>query len=256
MSAFRKLLSNPYAIRYLLYNRLQKRALGYTREHYYYCINKAARAAEALGIPRISVLEFGVAGGNGLVEIERICDALAGRGKVGFDIYGFDTGKGLPPPVDYRDFPYQWQEGFFAMDVDKLKRRLKSARLVLGDVKETAPAFAREQGNAPVGAVLFDLDYYSSTVDALKVFSESDPGNRLPRVSCYFDDLGGILSAGVSLAIREFNEAQPMKKLENPLKLKHAREYRDWGWKVYELHDFAHPLYNVPVKMDDQLPLA
>lgn len=255
MNTFQKLLSNPYAARYLVYNQLRKRSGGYSREHYFYCIDTAARAAEALGIARISLLEFGVAGGNGLVEIERICAAVGRRSKVDFEIYGFDTGAGLPPPVDYRDFPYQWQEGFFAMDVDKLRSRLKSAKLILGDVKETVPVFMRDTARAPVGAAFFDLDYYSSTVDALKIFEATDPDSHLPRVPCYFDDVEGILSAGVSLAIREFNDAHAMMKIENPLKLRHAREYRDWGWRVYEFHDFAHPRYAVPLKKDDQLPL-
>ena len=34
---------------------------------YAYCVLQAARLAERMGIERISVLEFGVAGGNGLL---------------------------------------------------------------------------------------------------------------------------------------------------------------------------------------------
>src|SRR5262249_47991956 len=40
------------------------------RPHYGYCIFQAARLASLLGYPRISVIEFGCGGGNGLVNAE------------------------------------------------------------------------------------------------------------------------------------------------------------------------------------------
>jgi hypothetical protein len=256
MSVVERLLENPYSLRYVLGKRLRQYRNDYSREHYHYCIRTAAETAAALGIGRISILEFGVAGGNGLLEIERICRALAAPGGMGFEIYGFDTGAGLPPPEDYRDLPYQWQQGFFAMDVPALQKRLKLAELVIGNVRETVPAFLAKGAHAPIGAVMFDLDYYSSTVDALGVFESDRPENHLPRVPCYFDDIGGIPSVGVGLAVTEFNAAHPTMKVENPLALRHRRESRDWGWKVFEFHHFSHPRYATPVVKDDQLPLS
>ena len=88
---------------------------------------QGARLAKLLGIPRISVLEFGVAGGNGLVVIEQHARWIQRELGVGLEIYGFDTGEGLPEPVDYRDLPYGWKAGFFKMDRAVLDRRLQSS---------------------------------------------------------------------------------------------------------------------------------
>ena len=70
MNVVDRLLENPYPLRYVLGKRVSRYRHSYSREHYYYCIRAAAETAAALGIPKISVLEFGVAGGNGLLEIE------------------------------------------------------------------------------------------------------------------------------------------------------------------------------------------
>ena len=51
-------------------------------------------------------------------EIEKILG-------VQIDIYGFDTGQGLSKPVDYRDLPYHWKEGFFPMKKNDLLKKLK-----------------------------------------------------------------------------------------------------------------------------------
>ncbi len=87
-------------------------------------------------------IEIGVAGGNGLVALERAA-ALAGE-RLGVEVetYGFDTGQGLPPPRDHRDAPFIMDRGDFPMDVAALRSRLSRAELVLGDVRETIPGFA------------------------------------------------------------------------------------------------------------------
>lgn len=255
-SLLHRLFSNPNPWHYVAYKAYRKRVLGYNREHYSYVISEAAKLAETLGVDRISVIEFGVAGGNGLVEIERICRALSGRTRVRFDIYGFDTGEGLPPPEDYRDLPHLWQKGFFRMDIDALKARLTTANLVMGDVRDTVPEFLAAEDHAPIGAVMFDLDYYSSTRDAFQLFASADRTKYLPRVQCYFDDIGTIPSLGANLAITEFNKGNQRKRIENPLTLRHQRDYRDWGWRIYEYHDFDHPQYCTQIVQDDQLPLT
>jgi hypothetical protein len=45
---------------------------------------------------------------------------------VKIDAVGFDTGTGLPPPVDHRDVPNMLWSGRFAMDLEVLRRRLNS----------------------------------------------------------------------------------------------------------------------------------
>jgi hypothetical protein len=46
------------------------------RPQYVWGVLNGAFLARALGIPRISVIEFGVAGGNGLVVLESIADQI------------------------------------------------------------------------------------------------------------------------------------------------------------------------------------
>jgi hypothetical protein len=83
-------------------------------------------------------------------------------------------------------------------------------------VKNTVPRFVAEEAAPPVGFISFDLDFYSSTRDALKVLSL--PGKRtLSRVFLYFDDINNYWShsyAGERLAIREFNEANESIKID------------------------------------------
>ena len=139
------------------------------RAYYGHCMLHAAMLARKLGHRRISSIEFGVAGGNGLVAMERHAEAVQAETGVEVAVYGFDTGTGMPPPQDYRDMPYMWQPGYFAMDVPKLRARLKSAKLILGDVAETLREFADKEKPPPIGFIAFDLDYYSSTVAALTI---------------------------------------------------------------------------------------
>ena len=46
------------------------------RPHYAYAIHEAAKLAKALDIPKFSIVEFGVAGGNGLVAMEKIAGRI------------------------------------------------------------------------------------------------------------------------------------------------------------------------------------
>lgn len=90
----------------------------------------AATLAKKLGLKKISCIEFGVAGGNGLVQMERHAEAITNELGIEFEIFGFDTGEGLTPPKDYRDMPYRFRTGNYKMDVDKLKDRLGSGSVI------------------------------------------------------------------------------------------------------------------------------
>ncbi|MEK7543285.1 MAG: hypothetical protein AAB557_00290, partial [Patescibacteria group bacterium] len=132
----------------------------------------------------------------------------------------------------------------------KLYLAHKSTTLVLGDVSKTVPKFIKST-IAPVGFVSFDLDYYSSTIDALHLFSIQN-GALLPRVFCYFDDVIGdddeIYSqyTGELLAIAEFNKHNRRKKLDRIPGLIHKRAIKNDVWydKIYALHVFDHKKYN------------
>jgi hypothetical protein len=126
------------------------------RMHYAYIVYQAARLAVKLGQHRIAVIEFGVAGGTGLIWLERHAESVEKLFPVEIEVYGFDTGGGLPSPRDYRDLPYHWQTGFFSMDHETLQSKLRRAKLVLGDVAETWQSFFDTQRPAPIAAVAHD----------------------------------------------------------------------------------------------------
>jgi len=224
------------------------------RPAYAYGVHSAAVLASRLGLRELSVVELGVAGGRGLLELERLAAEIAPAVGVRIAVYGFDSGKGMPTPVDYRDLPHVWGEGFYQMDVEALRRRLTSAQLMLGDVAQTVPAQIAAGTMPPVGFVAFDLDYYSSTKAAFRIF-EGAPATRLPRVYCYFDDICGPDIAcmneyvGELLAIREWNAEHERVKISPILHLNTERPRPAmWNAKMYALHDFAHPLYTRNVR--------
>jgi hypothetical protein len=222
------------------------------RPQYGFGLLHAARLARRLGIPGISALEFGVAGGNGLLALEAHATRVTRETGVEVEIYGFDSGAGLPPAVDYRDLPYAWEPGFYAMDEEKLKARLTSASLIIGDVRETTSRFA-DRNPAPIGFIAFDLDYYSSTVGAFHIL-ELDDRFLLPRVFCYFDDVAGGPNfcynefTGELLAIAEFNAAHDHRKVARIAGLRHnfGSVPARWHEQMYVAHLFTHPHYNVP----------
>lgn len=225
------------------------------RPSYSYCVLVAARLANGLGIHRISVIEFGVAGGNGLVELENIVEEIEKIVPIKIDIFGFDSGIGLPLSNNYKDQLYFWQEGHFEMNEDALRKRLRSAKLVLGDVSKSVETFISEYNPAPIGAIMFDLDYYSSTKDAFKLFKYLDSNNSLPRIYTYMDDISSVdlLTAneftGVRCAINEFNSEKDNKKIA---RMEHLSRFmrlpKPWNELVYVFHNFEHKDYNTYVK--------
>jgi hypothetical protein len=216
------------------------------RPAYAFCIYYGALLATRLGYSRISALEFGVAGGNGLVALESCAREIKRELGVDVQIYGFDSGAGLPEPKDYRDIPYLWRRGFYPMDLEKLRARLNTAQLVLGDISETAKCFFEKYQPAPIGAAFFDLDFYSSTVHAMRLF-DADDRHFLPRVYCYFDDttsdgLGAFCDyTGERLAICEFNDAHQHRKFAE-IRLYVQNEL--WQRRLWTYHSFLHPEYN------------
>ncbi len=235
----------------------------FDRPHYAYCLANAARSARALGIPAIAALEFGVAGGRGLLALEALAVEVEREFGVRIEIYGFDTGEGLPAPVDYRDLPYVWQTGFFRMDQEKLKKQLQRSHLVLGDVKDTMPRFIASELKVPVGAIYNDLDFWSSTLASFQLFDAPDD-LLLPRVFCYFDDIisadgGGILSEDVGQlrAIRDYNETSDMQKIRPIAGLEQTRRIRaKWNAQIYVHHRFNHNRYVDYIHADTNRQLA
>jgi len=221
----------------------------YDRPHYAYGLSRAAQQAKALNIPAISCIEFGVGSGAGLLSLESIAAEVEAATGVRIEVYGFDTGRGLPPPEDYRDLPYLYRGGFYPMDEQALRNRLQRAELVLGDVAETAPEFRSTHAAAPIGFISFDLDYYSSTARAFKIF-DGDLDRFLPRVLCYFDDISNAEAlqcdfTGEALAIAEFNDMREEAKIDRVAGLSESRAIpMPWNRQIYACHFFHHTLYN------------
>ena len=221
------------------------------RAEYAFGVKQAVYLAAKLKLPSVSVVEFGVAGGAGLMALERYALEIGKANGIEVEVYGFDLGSGLPAPSDYRDLSYVWKRGAYEMeDPDGLRRRLKIARLLLGDVEETVPQFVAAR-HAPVGFISFDLDFYSSTTNAFRIFSCSDE-HLLPRVFCYFDDIvsdGHQLhceAVGELLAIREFNEKSPEQSglLECPILNSGTVFPANWEHQLRVYHRFDHRDYN------------
>jgi hypothetical protein len=178
------------------------------------------------------------------------CPPMGGRlSATSVDLFGFDAGTGLPELVDFRDSPNLFRAGTFPMDENALRQRLTRSELILGNVASTISSFI-ESAPSPIAFVSFDLDLYSSTSDALKVFDAS-PDALLPRVYCYFDDTIGLTHsefAGALLSISEYNQSHESRKIAQIRSLKHfvskqfSTEY--WTESFYLLHVFDHPEYN------------
>jgi len=170
--------------------RAKERWDAVERPHYLASVLAGAHQAIREGVPEISVFEFGVAGGNGLVALQSYAERVELETDVRIRVYGFDSGEGLPELCeDYRDHPDQWRPSDYRMDRAALERRLlPRTTLILGSIRDTVPRFVSEQRFPSVGFVACDVDLYSSTKDVLRLFTL--PGRRLlRRVPMYFDDV-------------------------------------------------------------------
>ncbi|BCA54140.1 hypothetical protein W02_12800 [Nitrospira sp. KM1] len=241
---------NSYRWLWATMERLMADPVASKRPHYVWGIMQGAALGKVLGFERVSVIEVGVAGGAGLLAMEssaQLCEQLVG---IKIDVYGFDTGVGIPKPLDYRDMPYKWSEGYYPCDVEELKRRLRRSELRIGLLDKTMPAFIAQKP-APVAFVGFDTGMYSATKDALTLF-ESGHDVLIPRVPCAFRSAIGkdVSDYGAELlTITEFNNRNSVRKLSPIRGLEYFVPPRfRWWWiaMMYSLHIFDHPLYGAP----------
>lgn len=147
------------------------------RQQHAYSILKCADYAQELGIKTVSLVEFGVAHGAGIMNMAEIAKNITKETGISFKIYGFDTGKGMPMALDYRDHPDLYQAGDFPMNYDILSRNLPdNASLIIGNISDNVEQFIKNiPQTEPVGFVSVDVDYYYSTKDVLKVFMDNNP---------------------------------------------------------------------------------
>jgi hypothetical protein len=218
------------------------------RQQYAFPILYAADAAKRYGYKTVTIIEFGVAGGAGLLNMCRIAERTRAATGIEFRIYGFDTGKGMPAPLDYRDLPESFQAGDFPMDVEVLKQALPDfAELIIGDIAETVPEFLDTlPDDAPIGFVAVDVDYYSSAKNALEVLTGA-PDLYLPVVPVYLDDIGVDGSnpwTGELLAVDEFNRDNRLRKIAPFTLLRSRRIFKNTQWidRMFAAHIHDHAL--------------
>jgi hypothetical protein len=216
----------------------------------------AAEQALRQKVAEISAIEFGVAGGEGLLTLQDEAKAVEDETGIGIRVYGFDAGPGgLPDFIgDYRDHPDAWRPGDFPMDIDLLRSRLTSrTALILGNVRDTVRTFFRDYQPPTVGFVSFDLDLYSSTRDALQLLRVPDR-RMLWHVPLYFDNIESFFHhrfAGERLAIAEFNEQGNDVKIDKWRGVAKGRPFpeRSFLKRVYVAHDLS-AISRVALKRD------
>jgi hypothetical protein len=219
------------------------------RQHNAFCLLQAAKFAKQYGYQSYTAIEFGVANGTGLMNMAEIAGRVTKATGVDIKVVGFDSGKGMPPPLDYRDHPDVYRQGDFPMqDYEQLLRRLPpNTQLIIGDISETiGPFLSALQPGCPIGYVVIDVDYYSSTVECLKVFSGT-ADLYLPEVLMFLDDIlhpEHNPSQGEYLAINEFNSKNEMRKTYHYNLLHEFRLLKNALWisQVFQMHilDHAH----------------
>jgi hypothetical protein len=213
-----------------------------------YLLGLVAAAAQARRqkFAEIAAIEFGVAGGVGLLAMQREAEAVERDTGIGIRVYGLDMGpEGLPAFVgDFRDHPEEWRPGDYPMQVERLLPRLtQRTSLILGNIEETATDFFEKHRPPPIGFVAVDVDLYSSTRAALRIF-QSAARRMLWHTPMYFDDIGFIFNhrfAGELLAIDEFNRQSAQVKIDRWYGVRYGRPFpeRPYLEQMYVAHDIA-----------------
>jgi hypothetical protein len=227
------------------------------RQQHAFGIVFATEKAIRDGYKKLTIIEFGVANGAGLVNICKICKKLSKIYGVEYQIYGFDTGAGMPEPIDFRDHPELYKSGDFTMDSNRLNKILPAnCKLVIGDVGTTVKTFASSENlrESPIGFVSIDLDYYSSTREAIQVLL-SDPEKYLDLFPIYFDDVDEYYHnpyCGELLAIKEFNDANLYRKIVHHDYLIFKRLFKNAYWinQMFFMHVLDSPRRNTIRKGD------
>ena len=230
----------------------------FRRPDYAYGIYEAATRAKALGLKGITVMEFGVANGRGLMAMIMYAEKVSKALDIKINIIGYDSGEGMPKFTDYKDHPELYTWGDFPMvHRDQLLKFLPSnAKLVFLDlIKESWLAAAEIE--YPIGFISVDVDYYSSTVGIINTLLEIDSNMLMPNTLMYFDDV--ILDnhnsyQGELLAIKDFNAKENMRKIESYAQvLRHRRMFKFAYWidNMYQLHVLDHRYRKNPYRADD-----
>ena len=217
------------------------------RQQNAFSLYRAAEFAKWMGLKSITAIEFGVASGDGLLNICQIADKITKETGIHFNIFGFDTPTGMPAPQDFRDIPELFQENLFPpVDREKLLTELPdNAKLIVGNIEETIPKFLETiSEESPIGFVSVDVDYYWSAKICLNIFKDK-PEKYLPITLVYLDDItppSSNPSVGELLAVNEFNMEHEYRKIHPYTFLRSKRIFQKTQWidRIFVLHVLDH----------------
>lgn len=222
------------------------------RPNYETIMFESCLEAKKLNYKEITILELGVAGGNGIISLEKYKKKIQKILDIKINIVGFDYGEGLPNSKNKYDLPFQWKMGQYKVDKNSLKKKINS-KIFYGDIKDTIKDFANTNPKN-ISCIMFDLDFYTSTKNFLDqiLLIESF---LTPRVFCYFDDVFSMNHwinehNGELLAIKEFNKKNSNLKLG--LALDNVTDFKFPLAKnqLFIMHNFIHEDYNKFIGID------
>jgi hypothetical protein len=224
-----------------------------SRPNYAYGMLRAADLARFMGKGKATVCEFGVATGDGLMNMVELASLIGDETGVELKVIGLDTGEGLPVVDGYRDHPELWSMGDFPMtNKEQLRERVAGrAELIFGDIKDTVGHLvASLDESAPLGFISVDVDIYSGAKSALKSLLGA-PRLYTPAVSIYCDDVQFLFAnrwCGELRAIEEFNEENALRKIDQDRSLPGHRPGPDAPWyrSMFVCHLFDHELRTAP----------
>jgi hypothetical protein len=208
---------------------------------YAFGVNLAFVEATKQRIKKILIIEFGVASGAGLFNLSHIASKLSKIYNIDYEFIGFDTGLGMPHPLDYKDHPEKYRAGDFP-PLNLPKNKLpKKTKIIYGEIKDTVNIIKNYHvEGVKIGFVAIDVDYYSSTIQCLESLTY-DQSFYLSTTVLYFDDVYDIDHneiCGELLAINEFNQKYKARKICEMTQLKNIRIFKNATWlnQMYFLH--------------------
>jgi hypothetical protein len=210
-------------------------------------LQAACRYAHLAGATGFLAIEFGVAGGNGLIELSNYAARLSQTTGLQIKVVGFDAGSGLPMSADRRDVPWLWNEGDFPCVEDRLRQLLpKQTELLVGRIQDTLLHWIRKGSELPIGFVSVDVDLYSATAAICDALGNAEVSRLLPFVSFYFDDVLRYLTprcTGEFAAISEFNREHTDRQFDRDDWISEGRPFAERLWlkRMYSLCCFDHP---------------
>jgi len=198
--------------------KIRQGSLNFGKLEYSLSLLHGVHQAILCNYDSIVAIELGVAQGNGLLSLSRAAEHFSQKSGIPIEVYGFDNATGLPQMTGPEDHPEIWSEGLFNMgDPAILKSKLPEfTHLIIGDVNETVSQFKEILNTKKIAFLSIDLDYYSSTKNALGIL-KFNPENYIPAVPLYVDDVYDLITynpwCGEEKAINEFNQENNYRKI-------------------------------------------